>query len=300
MLLNRNANPNARDGSGKTALHYAFSGSSVALLLRRGADLNLADNFGSLELVEALLNKGASASLSAPPLGTPFHMLSLVPERRSEHFSTIATLLVRKGADVNAINDTGRPPLMLAPHQCNRSEEDLRILMDLGAKPNTVDPTGATLLHYALQDETYRNDVVRQLLAVGANPAAYDRCGRGVLYLASMRVSHNLSTFEALLDALPAAERGSHLAAALPAALKAKAEAIFDIIMKEEGSTSTCRTAPVGRPWISRTATECHVRWRYLRKRVRPEGRPKRSQLAFPCLIGIAISPCWTMDCGLA
>jgi ankyrin repeat protein len=46
MLLSRNANPNARDGRGKTALHYAFSGSSVALLLRRGADPSLADNEG--------------------------------------------------------------------------------------------------------------------------------------------------------------------------------------------------------------------------------------------------------------
>lgn len=46
MLLNRNANPNARDRSGKTALHHAVNGSTAALLLRRGANPNLVDNGG--------------------------------------------------------------------------------------------------------------------------------------------------------------------------------------------------------------------------------------------------------------
>lgn len=187
---------------------------------------------------------------------------------------------MRKGADVNAANDTGRSALMLAPHQGIRPE-DIRTLMDLGANPNAVDPTGATALHYALQDETYRDDVVKELLAGGANPTARDMCGRSALYLAAMHVSDNVLAFEALLNALPAAERGSHLAAALPAALKAKAEAIFDIIMEEEGIDVN---VPDRAGWTALDVAHCYEMSREvetLEKRGATKGPPNEEPTAF-------------------
>lgn len=239
-------NPNLYGGALHSPLQAAASVDDVdmtARLLKAGADaqaqggsfgspLHAAAWAGSVELVAALLRAGASARLETPPFGAPIHAVLVVWNAGAEHLDAIATLLVNQGgADVNALDYDGSSPLMRA--SVRGLAGDVQALLGLGADPNAVDPTGATPLHGALWNAG-RGDVVLHMLAKGANAAARDGCGRGVLYLAAMSASDDLGTFNAVLDAIPAAERASHLAAALPAALKAGATTIFEAIMKHE------------------------------------------------------------------
>ena len=56
--------------------------------------------------------------------------------------------LIRQGADVNAVDEIGRTPLMLAA--CHNSNPDvLQALLDNGADVNTADPNGWILLTLA-------------------------------------------------------------------------------------------------------------------------------------------------------
>jgi hypothetical protein len=249
---------------------------------------------GSLELTDGLLNAGASACLKARPLGTPLHVLMCTPGKPTMPLRAIATLLVRWGAEVDAIDYDGRSPLMLAARV--QPAEIVQALLDLGADANAVNATGATPLHYALWSEEGRGDVVRQLLLnKGTNGTARDKCGRSALYLAVMTASGDLPTFTAVLDVLPAAERGAHLAEAIPAALKAGSTAVFEAIMQQTDSMSTYQTGVVGRPWTWPTATGWWARRRCSSKGPRARGPLKGNPPGCLRSIEIAKFCCRTM-----
>ena len=81
---------------------------------------------------------------------------------RSEENSDVIDLLIRAGANVNARNEQGRTPLMLAVD----SAEQLRILLDRGAHVNDRDRSGISVLQLARARRS--NDSVRVLLNAGA------------------------------------------------------------------------------------------------------------------------------------
>jgi ankyrin repeat protein len=126
-LLERGANPNLRDKDGSTALLYAvYSGSLEAtrLLLAAKADPNLYDDdgFGPLmvatqlkeriDIMETLLGAGANPNARTLKAGlTPLHH-SL---RSSAPYCAKAILLLKAGADMQAIDNEGRRPLSNLP-----------------------------------------------------------------------------------------------------------------------------------------------------------------------------------------
>lgn len=174
---------NARDGGGKTQLHWARSPQMAELLIAKGADVNAKDNYGwtplhmavgknNKDLVETLIAKGADVNakskLSIPPshpldIGRKMRVTSLVFDTMLTFTNSgitplhmarspqMAQLLIAKGADVNAKNNWGRTPLHRAAER--GSKEIVELLIVNGANVVTRDKQGKTPLHLAESKE---------------------------------------------------------------------------------------------------------------------------------------------------
>ena len=101
----------------------------------------------------------------------------------------VAKVLLAVGADhkvVTRLNDDGHSALHFAVAPCHL--EMAKLLIKGGADPNAVNCGGHTVLHLALAglDELTetRSDMVKFLLDAGADPRAKDKTGRTLLHLA--------------------------------------------------------------------------------------------------------------------
>jgi hypothetical protein len=87
-------------------------------------------------------------------------------------------IAVERGADVNARNDAGQTPLMVAAMQ-GRSEKLIGLLVFLGADVRAHDKNGMTaLMHAAAKGE---QDNAEQLLQLGIDPDLKDNSGKTVI-----------------------------------------------------------------------------------------------------------------------
>ena len=140
-LLNGQADVNAAQGDGTTALHWAAYRDDVAmarLLVKSGADVAVQTRLGNL---------------------TPLFMAA------KNGTATMIEVLAEAGADVNPANTSGTTPLMLAA--ASGRADAVRILLDLGADVNAKDVTnGQNALMFAAA--LGRADVVRMLAENGA------------------------------------------------------------------------------------------------------------------------------------
>ena len=124
--LQMGAEPNARDGSGFTPLHFAAmseTGEAVTALLEAGADPNARDRLGS----------------------TPLH---------SARTGEAVTALVEAGVDPNARTEDGNAPLHLAA--MSETGETVTALLEAGADPNARDNDGKLPFDYASDNEQLR------------------------------------------------------------------------------------------------------------------------------------------------
>ena len=128
---------------------------AAELLLKKGANVNLADSFGVAplqlavccenvdpSLIEHLIEKGADVNYKDTSDGL-----------RSLHYAIscgsddAARLLIEKGADVNAIADDGTTPLILASK--NDSVFIAKLLLEKGADVNWRDAHKKNAMSYA-------------------------------------------------------------------------------------------------------------------------------------------------------
>lgn len=149
-LLDRGEGAEARDGNGRTALHWAAIG-------------------GSEQALELLLARGADVDARAQLGMTPLHWAALAGKAGA------ADLLLRRGADVRSQNVYGMTPL----HEAG-TPEVARVLLTRGAKVADADRRGMTPLHMA---RTGR--VARVLLDAGADPFARAANGRRPMDMAA-------------------------------------------------------------------------------------------------------------------
>jgi uncharacterized protein len=151
VLLENRANPNLTTKFGLTPLSTAVKSDDFALaelLLKRGAKPNLADDFYFLPLVVA------------------------VSDREKPHLKIIS-LLLDHGAAVND-RQFGRTPIMGAAHE--GTVEAIRLLIKRGANINAIANDGLTALMLAAGWNSVK--VVKELISQGADVMKRDSKGK--------------------------------------------------------------------------------------------------------------------------
>ena len=189
LLLLNGAAVDAKTIEGRTPLFAAATmpGSAPAMrhLLEAGADVNVATLVGttplfpavnaSAETTRLLLDHGADPNRATRAGVTPIMFT---------RDTQVVSLLVAKGADVQAKSKVGETALM---DVAARGElASAKLLLERGADVNAVDHRGYTALVLAAHFDGDAAELVRLLLAAGADPRAIAE-GETALSLAARR-----------------------------------------------------------------------------------------------------------------
>ena len=213
LLLDAGADFDAKDSKGWTPLHYGAQNDTTAaivkLLLEHGADIEsrdtkygrtplswAIDNGNSEAIVELFLKAGSNVESKATANGrTPLSLAAM------SGFESVARVLLAHGAALEATDNNGQTPLLLAA--CNWTleghERVVKLLLDQGAAIEATDNDGRTPLLLAAFNEpkeavevggdvnAYRKhaNVLELLLEHGAALEARDNDGRTPLLLAA-------------------------------------------------------------------------------------------------------------------
>lgn len=175
LLLLKGAEVNAKDDKGRTPLYFAMgkegNTETAAFLIKRGADVNLADNrfpileravlLDSLPLVDFLLKQGADINASDNYGSTP--LTTAISNGRGE----MIRFLLDKGAKTKGKSDYAFRLVQRVLMRTQDAEEILRLLLKYEVDINAKDEKGNTPLHAAARDNY--PDHVKLLLNHGAN-----------------------------------------------------------------------------------------------------------------------------------
>jgi ankyrin repeat protein len=189
-LLTARANLNLADMEGNTPLTQAFIKQQpeiVSMLLGAGTDVNKKGTQGGTALLWAIpksnlpqcaenlrkvLDAGADLE-SREEHGFTALMLSL----DSIDLLPTTTLLIQRGADVNARDSSGNTPLMVGAVGGNLAQ--LKLLLKHGARIN--DSNGQDLTAVMIAVEKRDREAVRELVKAGADFQAKDFAGHSAL-----------------------------------------------------------------------------------------------------------------------
>jgi ankyrin repeat protein len=135
------------------------------------------------EIVGDLLDRGANVAATDRFGETALHRVADLRRTKGPEAARVATLLIERGASVDAPNRDRVTPL----HQAVRARNlaVVEVLLDRGANPNAADKRGSTPLHRACSSTGAGHTAgidplpfVELLLARGADPKQKDRSGR--------------------------------------------------------------------------------------------------------------------------
>lgn len=166
----QNSNRSGKDKNGRTLLHYLAQATSErmdlfeelitapaveidAIDIHGQTPLHLACKENALTRVHMLLDHGAAVDARDYTGNTP--LLLLTRYHYNHHMQAkseleIATLLLEKGADINAVNAFECTPLLyLGEAKMDKQLNLTRLLIDRGADLNRQDHEGNTFLHNA-------------------------------------------------------------------------------------------------------------------------------------------------------
>jgi ankyrin repeat protein len=169
LLLEKGADPNAKDTGGAAALELAASAGdpeSVRMLLDAGANARNANAGGmtpllgavfscDLKSVRMLLAKGADPNAAVTDSGTvkfgKIQLIGLSPMLDSTAYcgSEVVQALVAAHGDVNAHDIRGMTPLMLAVGSETQNAAVVKMLLDAGARVDAKSTVGETALDWA-------------------------------------------------------------------------------------------------------------------------------------------------------
>ena len=160
-LLQRGADPNAKDKRGWTPLHYAAQAgahSGIRLLLSDGSNINarskqqetpllIATREADSRVVALLLQGGANVHYADLQLKRPIHWGAFNADLN------VLQLLLQHGADVNALGPNGQTPMHFAAEL--GQEAHLSALSDAGAELDKSSRFGFTPLMIAVSNRNY-------------------------------------------------------------------------------------------------------------------------------------------------
>ncbi len=180
-ILDGGSDVNSRDDQGRTALMHAASlgdEKMVMLLLEKGADINLMDNNRSTALQLSLRSGNAAVTRLLLDRAGSEEGVRLLFEAATNGQEEEAQLLLRGGADVNARDEAGNTPLMLASGKCHMGL--IKLLLEHGADVNASNKEGFTALSWAYTPDPeadpplrVRRQVVRLLKSRGARAGIF-------------------------------------------------------------------------------------------------------------------------------
>ena len=182
LLLDKGASVNAKTSDNTTAFYYAAQNhhiESLKLLHAKGADLNIINRFEfsplsvaiianrDEKIVRLLLDFGANPDIQ--PIGSP-----LITEAIAKNSIGIVRLLINKGANVNATNEIGVTPLMIAA--ASHQMDAVKLLLKKGAKIRVRDGNNKNILHWLLCSAFYdnKNENISLLKLLLKNGADFD------------------------------------------------------------------------------------------------------------------------------
>lgn len=180
VLLSHGASVSQCDGDLYTLLHLLAMNSVV----NEDSD---DDNDGGAEVVDLLVRSGeVDIDARDASWNTPLHLAAVYGS------AAIATRLIQKRANVNAVNEGGSTPLHFAA--ATGDAEIVKVLIDAGADVHAADALGNTPLidaafvsqssspHFAFGDQHSQSKVVKLLLENGADPNAVNLEGNNALF----------------------------------------------------------------------------------------------------------------------
>lgn len=177
LLLNNGANIETKDCHGQTPLSVAAGlkhEAIVGLLLDKGANLEARDVLGFTPLIRAATDEGMA--IVRPSL--PIHAHRTVKPRYMQ--KAVLSLLLDKGAKIEAMDELGKRPLMFAA--ASRHDAVVQLFVDKGAEVNARDLFGQTPLFLAAAAGGY--ETVQILLDAGADIEAKATIGMTALQAA--------------------------------------------------------------------------------------------------------------------
>lgn len=198
-LVSQGVDLNAKSPMGFPPLVFAAARQQrdiVRYLLERGALVNARDENGytalhwapdrkrhGSEIASLLLDKGAEIDARTDLLGeTPLHRAVTAED------GAVVALLIERGADPNAMRSEGRAPMHDAA--AYGKSEMVRLLAEKGAKVDLATPGGDTPLHLAVANIASVSssfEVVQILLLKGAKVSARNDLGYTPLHSAMLR-----------------------------------------------------------------------------------------------------------------
>lgn len=199
LLLEKGADPNARNDAGATVLMWAADDTEkTGLLLERGADVNAKSEdgrtplliasgmFGNTAVMKLLLDHGASVPAKAPSL---FGETNPLIEAAYAGDEAAIRMLVERGADVKSAGPAGLALSMRA--QCPGC-----------MKMFLKDPAPSMLTEVMVFGSPPRGPAlgVKFLLEKGADAKAKDEDGNPILTLAAASDAFPVDAIQALLD----------------------------------------------------------------------------------------------------
>jgi ankyrin repeat protein len=201
MLLEKGADANARNKTGRTALIDGLMWPQrTQVLLDHGADIDIQDNNGWTALMTAsnegqhdvmrlLLNRGANARHQNKEGKDALMLLIDRSQNGGRKFREVAPLLLAHGADVNTHDSSGDTALIIAAR--NQDRTAVPWLLQNGADANARTNAGSSALMETAFNHTNATNSLNQLFVAevlygyGADIHARDRNARTALMVAA-------------------------------------------------------------------------------------------------------------------
>jgi len=185
-----------------------------------------------LMMVTALVGMSPGISLHAQEIVSQLKEYEAADTRLAEaamarDMTTVRTLLLETGADVNALGPYETPALHWVIRV--RDVDTARMLLEAGADPNLANAYDLQPLHLAIQNKDAA--MVRLLLSAGADPNIPDRAGENSLFLAAR--SGSAEIVQMLLDAGadPEEREPNYDQTPLMVAVRADAPAVVELLL---------------------------------------------------------------------